>query len=93
MSHVTVLDFYAEWCQPCKQISKILPHFEKSIAGIGSVEKVNIEEQADLTESFGIRSVPTFVLMQNGIEVDRVVGVIPLAQLEERVKKIAYREI
>jgi len=90
---ITVLDFYSTTCVPCERISKILPHLEKKLEGIGVIEKVNIEEQTDLTEAFGIRSVPTFVLMQGGIEVDRVVGVIPLAQLEERVKKIAYREI
>jgi len=86
---ITVLDFYADYCKPCQQILKILPRLEKEVEGIAVVEKVNVDERTDLVDQYDIRGVPTFVLLKEGVEVERFQGVIPLAQLELEIKKHA----
>jgi len=71
-----LIDFYGSWCGPCQ---KMAPHFEaleKQIPGVTFV-KVEIGEEQDLAMSMGVQSVPTFVAIKNGKEVDRMVGADP----------------
>jgi thioredoxin 1 len=74
-----VLDFYSPTCQPCKQIAKLLPKWSEE-TGM-PVFGANIEEMVELAEIFGIRTVPTFVFIQDGEEWARHVGVPRLSQL------------
>lgn len=63
-----VLDFWADWCQPCLKLNTILPTVEKLLEGVADIYKVNIEEgnNRDLVNKFGIQSIPTFVVLQKG---------------------------
>ena len=68
------LYFSAAWCQPCKTVSPVMEQVGNTIP----VKKINVDEQSDLAQRYGIRSVPTVVLLENQIEVKRIIGVKPM---------------
>ena len=71
----TVIDFYADWCGPCQQFRPIFHAAEKKYAGRVNFETVNIDEQEDLAEQYGITSIPTIVFLYgDGEEATRFVG-------------------
>lgn len=70
-----VVDFFATWCGPCKVMNPILESVNTKI-GEGKIFKVDVEQNRDLVEKLGIRSVPTFIFYDNGIEIERKSGVI-----------------
>ena len=69
----TLIDFWAPWCGPCRMQSPILEQLEASGAAV-KICKVNVDEQPDLAKRFGILSIPTLILMQNGVLKDKQVG-------------------
>jgi|TARA_A100001388_G_C28529945_1_gene385059 thioredoxin 1 len=74
--------FSATWCGPCKVFKPVM----QELAGQGhSIEFIDVDEQSDVATEFGVRSVPTTVVMENGQEVDRFVGAIPKEQVLERI--------
>lgn len=82
---MTLLDFYADWCQPCKMMEPIIEKFKEENPNI-IVEKVNTEEQIDLAVSYNINVLPTFVLLDdNNEEVKRHLGVLNPVKLKEFV--------
>ena len=68
------LYFSAAWCQPCKTLSPV----KEQVGNTIHVKKINVDEQSDLAQRYGIRSVPTVVLLENQIEVKRIIGVKPM---------------
>ncbi len=75
-----LIDFWAAWCGPCKMLSPVVDQVAEETDAV-KVCKVNIDEEMDLAEEFGVMSIPTLVLMKNGAEAARSVGVIPKAQI------------
>ena len=73
-----IVDFYATWCAPCRMMEPIL---DKMIEEGITVTKVNVEENEELAEYFGITGVPTYVSIQEGKEKQRLVGAVPEAHL------------
>ena len=69
-----LVDFWATWCGPCKRLGPIIEELAAEYDGKAVVGKCDIEENDDLTEKFGIMNVPTVVILKDGKEVDRVVG-------------------
>ena len=78
-----LLDFYADWCGPCKMLSPILHELAEEKSGALKVGKVNVEEQRELAEKFHIMSIPALVLMKEGKAVASSVGVKPQAAIEK----------
>lgn len=78
----TLIDFWAPWCGPCRMQSPILEQLEASGAAV-KICKVNVDEQPDLAKRFGILSIPTLILMQNGVLKDKQVGLTSLDELNE----------
>lgn len=70
-----LIDFWATWCGPCKRLGPVLEEISKEFEGKAIVAKCDIEENTDLTDKFGIMSVPTVVFFKDGVEVGRQVGV------------------
>lgn len=77
-----VVDFYADWCGPCKALAPMLETFASEQDKV-AVAKVDIEKSPELAAKFGVRSIPTLVLMKDGAEANRLVGGPPKAMLQE----------
>ena len=74
---VAMVDFWAEWCGPCKMLSPAIEELAAQYEGRALVAKVNVDEEPDLARRFGIMSIPTVIFLKNGQEVDRKVGLMP----------------
>ena len=79
------LDFWAAWCGPCKMVSPLVDEIALENADI-KVGKINVDEQPDLAAKFGVMSIPTLVVMENGKEVNRSIGAMPKANILKLVK-------
>ena len=71
---VSVLDFWAEWCGPCRMISPIIEKLADEYNGKALIGKVNVDHNPDVAMKYGVRSIPTIVILKDGEEVDRHVG-------------------
>jgi thioredoxin 2 len=80
-----VVDFWAAWCGPCRMISPVLEDLAESRAGHVKVVKVDVDANPGLASEFGAQSIPLLVVIREGREVDRVVGALPRAALEQRL--------
>ncbi len=83
-----LVDFWAQWCAPCRAVAPILDELAVKYQGKFMVGKVNVDEQPDLAAQFGILNIPTLIFFKKGQEVDRVVGVQPKGQLEVKIQKL-----
>jgi thioredoxin 1 len=69
-----VVDFFAEWCGPCKMLSPILESLAPEFEGKLEIVKVDIDSEPELAQKYGVSSIPTIVALKGGAEVDRMVG-------------------
>ncbi|HHX80961.1 MAG TPA: thioredoxin [Acholeplasmataceae bacterium] len=76
-----LVDFYADWCGPCKMVSPIVDELSEDNNDI-AFRKVNVDEEANLAIRYNVRSIPTLILFKEGKEVDRVVGFAPKQKLQ-----------
>ena len=86
---LTLVDFWAAWCSPCRALLPSLERLATSFAGRAKVAKVEVDAHPDLAQRFGVRSIPTLVFFRDGREVDRIVGNLPYPTLEERLARLA----
>lgn len=77
-----LLDFWATWCGPCRMVAPIVEEIASERDDI-VVGKVNVDEEMELAIKFGIVSIPTLILLKNGMEVDKIVGYRPKADIED----------
>ncbi len=77
-----LVDFWAEWCGPCKQIGPILEEIGKSKPDKLKIFKLNVDEKPQTSQKFGVRGIPTLMLFKNGNLVDSKVGSLPKNMLE-----------
>ena len=71
------MDFYADWCGPCKMMEPIFAEIEKDYKGKVDFKKVDVETNSSEAGKYGVMGIPTFVLLKEGEEVDRKVGAMP----------------
>ncbi len=81
-----LVDFWAEWCGPCKMIAPVLEDVAEELAGKLKVLKVNVDESQDLAGQFGIMSIPTLLLFKNGKVVKQLVGAMGKAQIVNKIE-------
>ena len=78
-----LVDFWAEWCGPCKSLGPILEEISNDLKGQLKVAKVNLDENQDLAMKYSIRSIPTLLLFKEGKLIDTKVGLLPKSDLVE----------
>ena len=83
-----VVDFWATWCGPCSMIAPIVEELAKEYDGKINVGKCDVEECDELAAEFGIRNIPTLLFFKNGQVVDKMVGAVSKAKLQEKFESI-----
>ncbi len=78
-----VIDFYADWCGPCKMVAPVLEELSETYKGKVNIFKVNTEEQQDLATAFGIRSIPSILFVPKNGEPQMAQGALPKHQFEQ----------
>jgi thioredoxin 1 len=82
---LVMIDFWAEWCGPCRAIAPVLEELAEASEGRVTLMKVNVDENHGLAARYGIQSIPTILFFKEGAVVDRVLGAAPRAVLEDIV--------
>jgi thioredoxin 1 len=85
---IAVIDFWAEWCGPCKVMGPIFDETADELKGRAKFGKVDVESNQSLAQRFGVMSIPTTIFFKDGEQEDRVVGAVPKEDLIERVESI-----
>ncbi len=80
-SEPVVVDFWAEWCGPCRMIGPSLEDIAKEMKGKVKVAKFNIDENPEITIKYGVQSIPTLLLFKDGKQVDKKIGAAPKGEL------------
>ena len=81
-----VVDFWADWCAPCRAVAPVVERVAQEFEGRVTVGKVNIDEEPGLARSYAIRSIPSLLIFRDGEVVDQIVGAVPFEKLSERVE-------
>jgi thioredoxin len=84
---VTLVDFWAEWCGPCRMQLPILEEVSEEIGEKATVGKINVDHELELAQRFGVQSIPTLILFKDGEIVDTMVGVQAKETLVDKINK------
>lgn len=80
-----LIDFYADWCGPCKMLSSVVEQFASENENI-KVVKINVDDEQDLAVEYGVMSIPTLVVIKNGQEINRSIGLVSKDEIVNIVK-------
>jgi thioredoxin 1 len=86
---VTLVDFWAVWCGPCRTMEPIIERLAAKLGGSVNFGKLNVDEHSAVATKYEVQSIPTFMLFKNGAPVDAVIGTMQEAALEQRIRKAA----
>jgi len=82
---VTLVDFWAPWCGPCRMIAPVIEELAEDFDGKATIAKVNTDEEQDIAIKFGIRSIPTLLIFKNGEVADQMVGAAGKQALADKI--------
>jgi thioredoxin 1 len=83
-----LVDFWATWCAPCRAIAPALDELAAQYKGKVKIAKVDVDENQQIAQQYGIRSIPTLLMFKGGKVVEQLVGAAPKAKLEDSIKKV-----
>jgi len=83
-----LVDFYADWCGPCKMMGPIIEELSSEYEGKVIVGKINVDESGSTAQTYKVMSIPTIILFKDGQPVDKVVGAVSKTDLTEKVNKV-----
>ncbi len=86
-SSVVLVDFWAEWCGPCKALAPKLEEIANELGAKVKIVKVNVDENKDHASEFGVRGIPTLLIFKNGQKVDQIVGNVPKDNITSTLQK------
>ena len=81
-----LVDFWAEWCGPCRMIAPIVEELSGEYEGKAKIGKLNIDHNPSVPMNFGIRSIPTLLVFKNGEVVDKIVGAVPKSTISSKIE-------
>jgi thioredoxin 1 len=84
---IMLVDFWAPWCGPCRMVGPIIEQLAREYSGRVAFGKVNVDENQMISGSFGIQSIPTMMIFKGGKAVDVMIGALPKAQIEMKLKQ------
>ena len=85
---VALVDFWASWCGPCKMLAPTIEPLAERYQGKALIAKVDVDTQTDLARRFGVMSIPTVLLLKDGAEMDRLVGLMPIDAYTQALDKL-----
>lgn len=84
---IKLLDFWAEWCGPCKFMEPVMEELEKDLAGRLHIEKINVDQNQEMAAKYGVMSIPTYVILRDDKEVERIIGATSKENLVKVISK------
>lgn len=84
---LVLVDFWAEWCGPCRMVAPILDELAGEYEGKITVTKLNVDENREIAARFGIRSIPTILFFKDGSQVEQVIGALPKSSIKSKIQQ------
>ena len=84
---IELLDFYAEWCPPCKMMEPVFVELEKEFAGRVKFRKIDVDKEGEKAAEFKVMSIPTFVILKDGQEISRKIGALSREVLKNWIEE------
>ena len=82
-----LVDFWAEWCGPCRMVGPIIENISEELTDVAVVGKCNVDENSETSSKFGIRSIPTVLLIKNGVVIEKLVGALSKEAYMEKINQ------
>ena len=85
---ITVVDFWAEWCGPCKMIGPLVEELANEYKGVVNIGKMDVDNNSETPLKFGVRAIPTIIFLKDGVLVDKQVGAVTKQVLKDKIEKL-----
>lgn len=84
---VVLVDFFADWCGPCKMMAPVIDELSSELEGIAKIGKLNVDDSPETARKYGVMNIPTLLFVKNGEVVDKIVGAVPKTSLLEKINE------